>query len=54
MERINKWHEYKLEGVTRNGNNVLWDFNIQCDDETEARRPAIVVESENAKERKCH
>ena len=38
-------------GVSRKGNTkILWDFNIQCDHEIEARRADIVVVNEDAKE----
>ena len=47
----NTWYEHKPESVLRKGNiKLLWDFNIQCDHEIEARRPDIVVVNENEKE----
>ena len=51
LERTTRWYEHKPEGVTRKGNiKVLWDFNIQCDHEIEARRPDIVVVNKDLKE----
>ena len=51
IDRANKWYEHQPEGVSRKGNTkILWDFNIQCDHEIEARRPDIVVVNEDAKE----
>lgn len=45
------WYEHTLDGVISNGNiKILWDFNIQCEHETEARRPSIVVVDEDIKE----
>ena len=51
IDRANKWYKHQSEGVSRKGNTkILWDFNIQCDHEIEARRPDIVVVYEDAKE----
>ena len=51
IDRAKKWYEHQPEGVSRKGNTkILWDFNIQCDHEIEARRPDIVVVNEDAKE----
>ena len=51
IDRANRWYEHQPEGVSRKGNTKkLWDFNIQCDHEIEARRPDIVVVNEDAKE----
>ena len=45
------WYKHKPESVSRKGNiKLLWDFNIQCGHEIEARRPDIVVVNESEKE----
>ena len=40
----NKWYEHKPESIGGNNNvKLLWDFNIQCDNIIEARRPDIAI-----------
>ena len=42
--RARLWYEHEPERVVENQNfQVLWDFTIQCDHMTEAKRPDIVV-----------
>ena len=49
----NKWYEHQPEGVLETSDvKILWDFNIQTDNEIQARRPDIVVV--NKKDRKCY
>ena len=49
----NKWYEHQPDGVVETTNvKILWDVNIQTDNEIQARRPDIVVV--NKKERKCY
>ena len=51
INRAKKWYKHQPQGVSRKGNTkILWDFNIQCDHESEARRPDIEVVDEDAKE----
>ena len=45
------WYEHEAESVVENENfKILWDFTIQCDDMTEARRPDILVVDKLKKE----
>ena len=47
-----KWYEHEPASVVENDDiKLLWDFNIQCDNMIEARRPDIVVL--HKKEKKC-
>ena len=47
-----KWYEHEPDSVVENNEiKLLWDFNIQCDNMIEARRPDIVVL--HKKEKKC-
>ena len=47
-----KWYEHEPDSVVENDDiKLLWDFNIQCDNMIEARRPDIVVL--HKKEKKC-
>ena len=49
----NKWYGHQPDGVLETTDvKILWDFNIQTDNEIQARRPNIVVV--NKKERKCY
>ena len=49
----NKWYEHQPEEVLETSDvKILWDFNIQTDNEIQARRPDIVVV--NKKDRKCY
>ena len=49
----NKWYEHQPEGVVETSDvKIPWDFNIQTDNEIQARRPDIVVV--NKKDRKCY
>ena len=42
--RARLWYEHEPERVVENQNfKILWDFTIQCDHMTEAKRPNIVV-----------
>ena len=48
----NKCYEHQPDGVLETSDvKILWDFNIQTDNEIQARRPDIVVVKK--KERKC-
>ena len=39
-----KWYAHEPDGVVENDDiKLLWDFNIQCDNMIEARRPDIVI-----------
>ena len=43
LERANSWYEQKPERVVESeSSTLLWNFTIQCDRKTEARRPDIV------------
>ena len=47
-----KWYEHEPDSVVENDDiKLLWDFNIQCDNMIEARRPDIAVL--HKKEKKC-
>ena len=47
-----KWYEHEPESVLENEDyKILWDFSIQTDQVTEARRPDLVVVDK--KERSC-
>ena len=49
--RARIWYEHEAESVVENENfKILWDFTIQCDDMTEARRPYILVVDKLKKE----
>ena len=49
--KAEQWYNHKPEGVTENESiKVLWDFNINTDNEIEHRRPDIVVELKSEKE----
>ena len=49
----NKWNEHQPDGVVETTNvKILWNVNIQTDNEIQARRPDIVVVKK--KERKCY
>ena len=51
LEKVSKWYEHQPERVIENGRyKILWDFNIQCDNVVEARRPDIVVVDKKGKE----
>ena len=44
FNRARLWYEHEPKSVVENENfKILWDFTIQCDHMTEARRPNIVV-----------
>lgn len=44
LQRTKNWHESKPFVVAENvGVKLLWGFNVQCDNVTEARRPGIVT-----------
>ena len=52
FEAGDKWYEHEPESVLENEDyKILWDFSIQTDHVTEARRPDLVVVDK--KERKC-
>ena len=39
-----KWHERKPESVLENyKSQVIWDFEVQTDHETQARRPDLII-----------
>ena len=49
--RAEQWYNHKPEGVSQNESvKVLWDFNVNTDNEIEHRRPDIVVELKAEKE----
>ena len=51
LPRAEQWYNHKPEGVTENESvKVLWDFNVNTDNEIEHRRPDIVVELKSEKE----
>ena len=44
LDRADKCYEHQPQSVSETDKTkVLWDFNIQCDNVIEARRPDIVV-----------
>ena len=44
LENANKWYEHQPQGLLENGHHkLLWDFNIQCDHETEHSRLDLVI-----------
>ena len=44
LECCEKWHEHKPEGVVENDCfRLLWDMNIQCDNEIGAQRPDLII-----------
>ena len=44
LEAGDKWYEHEPESVLENEDyKILWDFNIQTDHVTEARRPDLVA-----------
>ena len=44
IQTAQKWYEHQPEGVVEKENvKILWDFNIQTDNEIQARRPDIVI-----------
>ena len=46
-----QWYEHETDGVIVNkGYEILWDFTIQCDTKTEARRADIVAIDKTKKE----
>ena len=52
LKRSEKWYEHVPDGVVENEEaKILWDVMIQCDKETKARKPDIVVVNKN--ERSC-
>ena len=52
FEAGDKWYEHEPESVLENEDyKILWDFSIETDHVTEARRPDLVVVDK--KERSC-
>ena len=45
LERADQWHKHTPE-------QVVWDFNVQCDRMAEARSPDIIFVDKQAKEAK--
>ena len=44
IQTAQKWYEHQPEGVVEKENvKILWEFNIQTDNEIQARRPDIVI-----------
>ena len=44
LDVAEKWYDHKPEGVMgSDGTKLLWDFNIQTDEEIQTRRPDLVV-----------
>ena len=51
FEREPQRYKYETDGSIENKEyNILWDFTIQCDTKTEARRPHIVANDKTKKE----
>ena len=50
IQTAQKWYEHQPEGVVEKENvKILWDFNIQTDNEIQARRPDIVIHDKSNK-----
>ena len=50
IQTAQKWYEHQPEGVVEKENvKILWDFNIQTDNEIQARRPDIVIHDKSGK-----
>ena len=51
FQRARQWYEHEPDGIIeKKGYKILWDFTIQCDTKTEARRPDIVFIDKTKKE----
>ena len=51
LKRASAWYNHKPEGVVENDDyKILWDVNIQCDQEIRERRPDILLFNKRAKE----
>ena len=45
-----KWYEHQPKGVVETDSaKILWDFNVQTDNEIQARRPDIVIHDKSNK-----
>ena len=50
IQTAQKWYEHQPEGVVEKENvKILWDFNVQTDNEIQARRPDIVIHDKSNK-----
>ena len=44
LEHTEKWYEHVPEGAVEHEEmKVLWDINVQCDNDIEPRRPDIIL-----------
>ena len=51
LEHSDKWYVYTPEGVVENeAMKIMWDFNVQCDNVIQARRPDVILIHKEKKE----
>ena len=50
LERKKKWYEHCTEGAVEDDDvELIWDINIQCDNDIEARRPDLILVDKKVK-----
>ena len=50
LERKKKWYEHCTEGAVEDDDvELIWDINIQCNNDIEARRPDLILVDKKVK-----